>query len=389
MNAAKKTIEVYHYSLMEDMNIHYRSESLKGHKCGGFIRRLLCRGVDIVRTRFLRNCDRGNGDTLSDRRENEFIWQPSSNLRRSASIDANNRYNVNQNVTSFRLLEEKECNAGQQGDTNKIDDCNNDCEDFDNDKVEQSSQISPKHENYRGGIQKINESMNSTSRSEKSPDASRQNVRFSAQSIEEDRNYSAVHQSGVCMGDGNTKDFCIDNANIKHDHMFQEWTESYSNCSKQYNYNYNYNYIDKHESNYNHNAITLEDLDSRSRKSIPIYFNKDFIPSDFISKKISIDDITPEMIHQFLNRDNPNSNYYAKVKITEALRENVLQSVNAIKTLFRLKGFDTARSKFIQDYNKFYLEPGAKTVNTLNEIVDRENDMRKVSKQRQYQLSFE
>ena len=59
LNVAKVDIEVYHYKMMEDMNIHYRrtDESCNNHQSGGFIRRLLLLGYDIVRTHFLRYCD--------------------------------------------------------------------------------------------------------------------------------------------------------------------------------------------------------------------------------------------------------------------------------------------------------------------------------------------
>ena len=129
---------------------------------------------------------------------------------------------------------------------------------------------------------------------------------------------------------------------------------------------------------YNCNLITTIELENRTSKSKPIYFDHNFIRSSFILAKISIENITPKMVQEFLNRDHPKYDRSTKVA-AEAHRETVLRSIDHIKSFFRSKGYDHARMKVTQYYNEHLLEQGTDAVNSIRDIANREHDMNKVS----------
>ena len=120
--------------------------------------------------------------------------------------------------------------------------------------------------------------------------------------------------------------------------------------------------------------------------SKPLYFDYGFIPSRFIRYKLSLDDITPQMVYQFINRENEDVIDYSpttEVIFTQVIRETVLESMDAIKTFFRLKALDFTAARLIQLYNKKYIEPGRRIfeATTVLDLVEREDDFRKVSEQ--------
>ena len=130
----------------------------------------------------------------------------------------------------------------------------------------------------------------------------------------------------------------------------------------------------------NFNAITKEELQNRTRDSKRIYFDFNFIPSKFITHEPKIHDITPEMVHQFLNRYNDhNRDFSNMVWLTESKKKSVLDSVNAMKSFFRNKGYEYGKKEVIDYYNEHYLEQGSEEVITIKDIVDRKHDMCKVS----------
>ena len=129
---------------------------------------------------------------------------------------------------------------------------------------------------------------------------------------------------------------------------------------------------------YNCNLITKDELENRTSNSKPIYFDHNFIRSSYILAKISIENITPKMVQEFLNRDHPKYDRSTKVA-AEAHRETVLRSIDHIKSFFRSKGCDLARMKVTQYYNEHLLEQGTDAVNSIRDIANREHDMNKVS----------
>ncbi len=136
----------------------------------------------------------------------------------------------------------------------------------------------------------------------------------------------------------------------------------------------------------NYNPITIKELKTRGRTTSknPIYFDNGFIPACFIDNEFSENDlfyITPEMVYQFLNRENQGVDYTSIETVTEADEETVLQSIYAIKTFFRSIGSDIAKTKLIEHYIKKYWRPGTERVKGLTDIIDREKaDIEKVSK---------
>ena len=60
-------------------------------------------------------------------------------------------------------------------------------------------------------------------------------------------------------------------------------------------------------------------------------------------------------------------------------KKSVLDSVNAMKSFFRNKGYEYGKKEVIDYYNEHYLELGSEEVITIKDIVDRKHDMCKVS----------
>lgn len=128
------------------------------------------------------------------------------------------------------------------------------------------------------------------------------------------------------------------------------------------------------------NPITIKELENRSSNSKPIYFDNCFIPLQFYNAKLKLDDITPDMVHQFLVRYYEDSECpFTTVTVTEAHKENVLNSMNAIKKFFKTKGKAIARKRIIDYYNEHYLRQGSKKVENIQHIFYNEEDMTKVS----------
>ncbi len=345
----QKVIDDFHDKMIEDMNIKYRPVKGDDQQRGIFIRKLVSRGVDIVRTNFLRNCDRKRKKLEAMHRGVKKPNNILSECKDIGGVGAGTTETEDSHDTNDQNTEkEKSTRGSQQGYTKNIDHSKkNDSESFDDNRVDQSS--SSRYQIYRrdSEITKLIKDAAVTSRSKTSTDTSKEeHVKVSAQ---------------ISMN--------------RHEGQ-PEMTE-HNNPSLEHNIN------DGNENdNYNHKPISVRELQARNRKSKPMYFHYGMILTKFCARKISIHDITLEMVHHLLNRENELYSDFTMTSATDLQKEIVLQSINAIKTFFRLRGLDKTTKTIIEDYNKRFLKPGAKRAKTLNDIVHREEeDIDKVSKQ--------
>ncbi len=82
------------------------------------------------------------------------------------------------------------------------------------------------------------------------------------------------------------------------------------------------------------------------------------------------------MVHQFLVRYYEDGDcLFTTITATEAYKETVLNSMNAIKNFFKTKGSEIASELIIDFYNDSYLQQSSKKVEIIQDIFDREENM--------------